>query len=82
MENIPDTVKDVDQDEEEGDEQGHASGHHLGLDEEGHPGDDDEHAARQIDLDQILHRFPDQSDLEATGGVSTRRQDNRLVSLR
>ena len=67
--NIPDTVEDIDQDEEQSDEQGHAARHHLGLDEEGDPGDDHKHAARQVNLHQILHSFSYQPDLESTGCI-------------
>ena len=45
------------QNKEECDNQSHSSGHDLRLDQVRDPGDDDEHEAGKVDLNENLHCF-------------------------
>ena len=47
------------------------SRHHLRLDEEADPAGDDEHEAREVDLDQELHLLPLEPHLDPAGRVSS-----------
>ena len=77
---IPDTVKNVDEDEEESDEQSHATRDDFRLDEEWDPGHDDEHAAGQVDLHQVLHRLANQLNLEAARRVVAWNKKNDVMN--
>ena len=76
----PDTVENVDEDEEECDEQSHATRDDFRLDEDWDPGPDDEHAAGQVDLHQVLHRLANQLNLEAARRVVAWNKKNDVMN--
>ena len=53
-----DGVEDVDEDEEDGDEQRHPAGDDGRRHQEGDPGDDDEHARREVVRDDVVGDLP------------------------
>ena len=67
----PDTVEDIDEDKEESDEQSHPARNDFRFNEKWHPWDSNEHTWGQVYLNDVLHLFTDQLDLEPTGSIRT-----------
>ena len=57
--------------EQRGDAQRHAGRHRLGVEPEVDPGDDDEHAARHVDRDQVVGELPLEHQVHRQAAVLT-----------